>query len=35
MVIFDRKTVSSRDENGKIVIFSPDLPKTDIKSKTF
>ena len=30
MVIFDRKTVSNRNENGKFVISSPDLPKTDI-----
>ena len=33
MVIFDRKTLSNRDENGKFVISSPDLPKTDIKSQ--
>ena len=31
MVIFDRKTLSNLDENGKFVILSPDLPKTDIK----
>ena len=33
MVIFDRKTLSNRDENGKFVSSSPDLPKTDIKVK--
>ena len=33
MVIFDRKTLSNRDENGKLVIFSPDLPKTEIIKK--
>ena len=33
MVIFDRKTLSNRDENGKFDISSSDLPKTDIKVK--
>ena len=33
MVIFDRKTLSNRYENGKFVIYGPDLPKTDIKSQ--
>ena len=33
MVIFNRKTLSNRDENGKFVIFRLDLPKTDIKVK--
>ena len=31
MDIFNRKTLSNRDENGKFVIYNPDLPKTDIK----
>ena len=31
MVIFDRKTLSYRDENGKFVIFSLNLLKTNIK----
>ena len=33
MVIYNRKTLSSQDENGKFVISSPNLPKTDIKVK--
>ena len=33
MAIFDMKTLSNQDENGKFVISSPDLPKTDIKVK--
>ena len=31
MVIFDRKTLLNREVIGKLVISSPDLPKTDIK----
>ena len=33
MVIFDRKTLLNREVIGKLVISSPDLPKTDIKVK--
>ena len=34
MVIFDRKMLSNRDENGNFLIFSLDLPKTGIKVKS-
>ena len=33
MVIYDRKTLSKRDENEKFLISSPDLSKTGIKVK--
>ena len=33
IVIFERKTLSNRDENVKFVISSPYLPKTDINVK--
>ena len=33
MVIFDRKPLSNRDENGKFIISSPDLPLKDITVK--